>query len=185
MHKRHVMVEPEIVLAAKQGNIHAFEHIVLQYERPVFTFIFRMIAQQEDAEELTQETFLKIYRHIDGFDTRKELGSWIFTIARRVVYDRLRKKQKERQRENSGDPGELATQQENATPEKQLEHAAQVIDLRAALLTLQPRHKEALLLYYWQGFTYAEVAEILAVPINTVKSLLYRAKKAILAQMNK
>lgn len=179
----HITVATEIVLAAQRGDVQAFEHIVLQYERSIYTFIYRMIGQSEDAEEITQETFIKIYTHIGTYNPKKNLGSWIFTIARRAVYDRLRKLRRERKRIILSEAEQLDDYQPN-TPQTQEASAAQSIDLQAALRRLHPRHKEVLLLYYWHGFSYVELAHILSLPLNTVKSLLHRAKKAVLLEMS-
>lgn len=184
--RTHVRIRPEVVLAAREGNVRAFEQIVRAYERPIYTFIYRMLLQRDDTLELTQETFLKLYRSITTYEPQRDFGAWLFTIARNAVYDRLRKRKNCRELLIINDPVHPFDPEDDA-PDiwQRIAIAEEQIDVARALGRLRPEHKEILLLYYWQGYQYTELAEILEKPVNTIKTLLRRARQAIGQEMTK
>jgi len=79
--------ESEIIARAQAGDIKAFEQLLFLYEKPVFGHIFRFIQHKENAEDLTQETFIKIFRAIKTFDPQYKFRTWVYTVATNTVYD--------------------------------------------------------------------------------------------------
>lgn len=167
----------ELFAAARLGDARAFERIVFHFQTKIYHFISERIGHQH-AEDLTQETFLKLYRSIHQYDSEKEFNAWIYTIARTTVYDWLRKEQK-RTDVHIIDDDNHVFEPSNEKPGQApaIERAAISIDTREALKQLPQDQQEALILYYWSGYTYPEIAKFLHRPINTVKSLLFRAKQ--------
>ncbi|MBI2482654.1 RNA polymerase sigma factor [Candidatus Uhrbacteria bacterium] len=170
----------EILIAAKRGDMHAFTHIVSHYEHRIYGFIIRMVNNRDDAAELTQETFLKLYQHIHTYEPGRPFGAWMFTIARHVVYDWFRKSARHRVYLAFDDPDSNEDPPDTHADafRSPLQLAAQ-LDIERALAGLRPIYREVLLLHYWQGYTYDEIAGIISVPTNTVKTFVRRAKIAI------
>src|SRR5918912_3058380 len=83
----------DVAALAKQGREGAFRELIRRYERPVFSLIFRMVRDRETAEDLSQETFIKVLNHIDRYRPEFKLSSWLFKIANNVTIDHLRKRQ--------------------------------------------------------------------------------------------
>ncbi|MBI4433503.1 RNA polymerase sigma factor [Candidatus Uhrbacteria bacterium] len=170
----------EILVAAARGDLAAFERVVSSYERRIYGFIIRMVNNRDDAAELTQETFLKLYQHMDTYDPARPIGAWIFTIARHVVYDWFRKTARHRvflELDDDEQTNDLADTHADAF--RSPLHLAEQLDIEHALRELRPIYREVLLLHYWQGYTYDEISEIISVPTNTVKTFVRRAKIAI------
>lgn len=170
-------ITKHLFIAAQAGDTQAFEGIVFHFQRKIYHFVAERVGPQY-AEDLTQETFLKLYKNIHHYDASKECNAWVYTIARTTVYDWLRKERKRNDHHiidddnNPFEPSDEVAGQFHA-----IERAAVLIDAREALKQLSAEQQQALVLYYWNGYTYAEIADFLSKPLNTVKTLLFRAKQ--------
>lgn len=172
------------ILGAKNGELTAFEEIVKIYEQQIYSFVFRMVGNKSDAEDLTQEAFLRLYLHIDEYNPDKNFEAWLYTITRRIVYDWLRKKKSSRETFVLDDPNSnsskvLSQDGSEKNIKRTEEDISKIIDIENALSHLSPNYREVLLLFYWEGYSYAEISEIIDVPLNTVKTLIRRAKVSI------
>ncbi len=162
----------DILTAAQRGSESAFETIVKTYEQPIFRYIYRMVNRQHDAEDLTQETFIKAYRHIARFDSQLRFSTWLFTIATRTVYDWLRKRRIR--------PEVLVdTVPETKTASSTYKRVDIKLDINAALQSIKPEYRSVLLLYYVEGYSYLDIAHALDLPVNTVKTYVHRGKIAL------
>ena len=177
MHLKESDRDPSgLVVAAKQGSLPAFEQLLLWYEKPIYAFMFRFVRRREDAEDLTQEIFIKVLKSLHAYNIEKPFSPWLYTIATRTAYDWLRKKQRHPELfiiDDEQHPFETIDETESYTL------IGDRIDLEALLGKVKPMHRMVLLLYYQKQFSYEQIAEILAVPINTVKTHLYRAKREL------
>lgn len=171
--------EKVLVAAAKKGNLVAFEKILFAYEKPIFSYVYRLVRQKEEAEDLTQETFIKLYQHIDAVDVDKNFRAWVYKIATNTVYDWLRKKQKRQELFIIDDPNVQYETIDTQTPYQDMQRVERAKDVESALEKVRPVYRAVLLLFYWQGFGYTEIAHVLSLPLNTVKTYLYRAKHAL------
>ena len=171
------VIPVEIIERAKKGDLFAFEQIVNEFEKPLWNYLVRLSGSRDDAEDLIQDTFVKVYKHIKTIDSTKNIKSWIYTIATNTAYDYLRKKKREAQVELDE---EHETNSDNSsyysvTVEENMESK----DVAAAIERLDALYKGPILLYYKDGFSYEEIAEMLSIPINTLKTRLSRAKKQL------
>lgn len=185
--RKKATIEKEILLRARDGDQEAFEHIVYTYERPIFSFIYRLIGgHRDDAAELTQEAFLKLYQSMGNYNPEKEFSAWLFTIARNTVYDRLRKKQRQKEYYDIDDPENPKDLPDNRESVRSMSRRVEEkLDIEEALSHVKTNYREILLLYYWQEYTYEEIATILGIPVNTVKTHIRRAKLAVLKELVK
>lgn len=167
----------KIILSAKRGDIDAFEKILFMYEKQIFSYLYRIINQKEDAEDLAQITFLKLYKNIKSIDIEKNFNAWVYKIATNSAYDWLRKKRSH---------PETFIEDTNTIETMRDESAYDMVEgieskeaIEEALNKIKPIYKSILLLFYREELTYQEISDVLFLPLNTVKSNLFRAKKAL------
>jgi len=168
----------KILLAkAKNGDLRAFEKILSFYEKSVFNYLYRIAGQKQDAEDLTQETFIKIYKSLKTVDPEKNFKSWLFKIATNTAYDWLRKKK--------SDLNCLSLTSHSYSETINDDHAylniENALDFKKLIEKLSPIHRSVLMLHYYNDLSYKEISEALSLPLNTVKTHLYRAKRALLS----
>ena len=159
-----------------------FQQIYEDYSDMIFRYLLMQVNDHQQAEDLTQETFIKAYRNKDGFENRSSVYTWLYAIARNVSYDEYRKN-----RPLAFLPDFFARQPE---PEKlTVEERAVIGDEAAALYEelagLKQNHKEVINLRYIQELSTAETAEVLGWSESKVKSVLFRALPALRSQMEK
>ena len=166
------------------GDQEAFAAIVGRYQRELYAFIIRYVGDQAAAEDLFQETFVQLHRSAETFDQQRRLKPWLFTIAANKARDYLRAAarrpvQRLDAQPNSEDSGSLmdlvpAGSPDAATAAIMSEDAQRVRDVLSAM---SPIHREAIIMSFYQRLSYNEMAEILGVPLGTVKSRLHIALK--------
>lgn len=182
------VADPEgarLAAAAAGGSADAFRRIVERHQDTVYRLVVRMVRDPALAEDIAQETFLKAYRALPGYDPRWKLSSWLLKIAHNATIDHLR-----RQRLDTT-PLELGPEAETGSPierladdsvldaEQQLRGRALARDLQAALATLDPAYRELLLLRFQEGMAFQEIAEVTGLPLGTVKVRLHRGRKRL------
>lgn len=171
--EKSTTIDKNILIRAKTGDLEAFEYILSFYEKVVYNYCLRITKSSQNAKDVVQETFIKVYTHRKSIDPEKNIKTWIFTIATNTAYDFLRGKK--RKNEISLDEhSETISSFETYNVEEGL-----VSDVDKALAQINPEYREVLLLYYQQGFVYKEIAEILGMPINTVKTHISRGKEQL------
>lgn len=189
------LTDQEVVVLAREGREVAYRELIGRYERPVFSLIYRLVRDREKAEDLAQETFIKVLNALDRYDPSFKLSSWIFKIAHNTALDLLRKKEPETLSLDGSPHAETASDIEASTltavstdesPEdfaSSREVGAQIED---AIARLRPEYRTAILLCHVEGRPYEEIADIMEVPLGTVKTYIHRARielKAYLAHL--
>jgi RNA polymerase sigma-70 factor, ECF subfamily len=165
---------------AQQGDDEAFTRLVEAYQKPVYNFCYRMLGEPEEAEESAQETFLRAYQHLMGYDPRRPFTTWLLSIAAHHCIDRLR-----RQRfisfsldEDTGEEVWLADR--NAPdPETETTRRLEGEHLQRLLQSLDPSYRSVLVLRYWQDASEVEIAQVLHLSIGAVKSRLHRGRRRL------
>jgi RNA polymerase sigma-70 factor (ECF subfamily) len=174
---------PDILTAAQQGSLQAFDAIISYYQPAIYNHLFRLLSSAEDAADLAQETFLKLYKTRERIQPDAHFKAYLYKIATNTAYDWLKKKRRH--------PEDLIIDDDNAnfaTIESELSYykieELDLIGLNLALDKIKPASKNLLLLYYQQGFNYQEISEIVGQPLGTVKSGLLRAKQELLKKIS-
>jgi RNA polymerase sigma-70 factor (ECF subfamily) len=177
--------DADVAALAKQGRDAAFRELVRRYERPVFSLVFRMVRDRETAEDLAQETFVKVLNHIDRYRPEFKLSSWLFKIANNITIDYLRKRQLDTV-SIEGSPHaataaeveattiDLADRQENALEEIEARELGSAIE--RAIARLRPEYRSCIMLRHVEGRSYEEIAATLDLPLGTVKTYIHRAR---------
>jgi RNA polymerase sigma-70 factor (ECF subfamily) len=180
--------DQEVVLQAREGREAAYRELIRRYERPNFALIFRMVRDRELAEDLSQETFVKALNAIGSYRPEFKFSSWIFKIANNAAIDHLRRREL--------DTLSLEGSPHAATPEAMQATALQIGNreespleavearelgsaIEAAIGRLRPEYRSCILLRHVEGRAYEEIAEILDLPLGTVKTYIHRARNEL------
>jgi RNA polymerase sigma-70 factor (ECF subfamily) len=177
--------DADVVALAQQGRDAAFRELVRRYERPVFSLIFRMVRDRELAEDLAQDTFVKVLNHIDRYRPEFKLSSWLFKIANNVAIDHLRKRQLPTismdgsPHASTADAVEattlqIADNQESALEEMESKELGSAIE--SAIANLRPEYRACIMLRHVEDRSYEEIAATLDLPLGTVKTYIHRAR---------
>ncbi|MFZ2187204.1 MAG: RNA polymerase sigma factor [Candidatus Moraniibacteriota bacterium] len=164
------------------GDDRAFEQLVRRYLSPLYNFIFQLTRDRNVAEDLTQETFIKAWKHGARFDQKKSFKTWIFTIAKNTTYDFFKKKKSIPFSFFEDDEGRNTLDmidEDRPLPDEILEKTEKIEALEKALAKVPELYRALLLLAYREDFSLGEIAEILGEPYNTIKSRHQRALKLL------
>jgi RNA polymerase sigma-70 factor (ECF subfamily) len=182
-HKAHTD-EQDLLRRYVAGDKEAFREIVKRYKDPLYAFLRRFLNQQELAEEAFQETFLQLYRSRHSFEKDRPLRPWLFTIAANKARDVLRKQKREETvsistmaepAESSIDDVVNTLTSYEITPYDEAEKTERAEKVRQIISTMPENLREILILAYFEQFSYKQMADILSIPIGTVKSRLHTA----------
>jgi RNA polymerase sigma-70 factor (ECF subfamily) len=168
------------------GDQSAWDAIVRQYRRKVFNVAYKFVGRHDEAEDLTQEIFLKIFKSLDTFDRRANFQTWLISVSRNLCIDHYRSVRKERETiDRDVDANELSPQSTEASPMAALEQRDRVTLLRQALAALPDTLRTAVLMRDIQEMSYQEIADRLDLPEGTVKSRINRGRTELARQIRK
>jgi RNA polymerase sigma-70 factor (ECF subfamily) len=170
-------VDVELVERHRCGDARAFNEVYARFEEMVYNLAFRLSGNYEEAADLTQEIFLRVYRHLGSFGGRSSLKTWIYRIAVNHCRDRLSRWRPLTQPigEEPGE-GEVVYADPARGPEELAMAADEGRRVAAGLARLQPSFREAVVLRDIEGLSYEEIAEVLGVRIGTVRSRIARGR---------
>jgi RNA polymerase sigma-70 factor (ECF subfamily) len=180
--------DQDIVALARAGEEGAYRELIRRYERPLFSLLYRMVRDRELAEDLAQETFIKALNAIESYRPEFKFSSWIFKIANNAAIDHLRRREL--------DTLSLDGSPHAETPEAVEATALQIGDrqespldavearelggqIEQAIAQLRPEYRSCILLRHVEGRAYEEIAEILNLPLGTVKTYIHRARNEL------
>jgi RNA polymerase sigma-70 factor (ECF subfamily) len=168
-----------LALRCQLGEAGAFDDLVGRWHQPLWRYVRRLTGDEDAAAETVQDVWLRVLRAIARLRDPARLRAWLFGIARRAVMDRLREQYAVAQAGAELDASglDVVAEEEDADLE------AELAQMRRELLRLPVLEREALTLFYLDELSLAEIAAVLAVPVGTVKSRLFRARRALREQM--
>jgi RNA polymerase sigma-70 factor, ECF subfamily len=177
--------DAEIAVEALRGSSAACEALVRRFERPVYNLIARLVQDPGMAEDLTQETFIKMFRALGTFDPALRFSSWLFRIAHNTAIDYLRQRrpaivepyvtEDDEERDPLASIADIAA----ASPEHSASNRELAAALEAAIDRLRPEYRSAIVLRHQEGLEYDEIAQVLDLPLGTVKTFLHRARREL------
>src|SRR5438105_7597374 len=162
--------DQQVVVFAQEGREDAYRELIKRYERPVFSLIYRMVRDKETAEDLAQETFIKVLNHIDRYRPEFKFSSWLFKIANNVAIDYLRKRQIDTvsidgsphaasAAEVEATSFDVVARQESALEEMEARELGSSIE--RAIARLRPEYRSCIMLRHVEGRSYEEIAATL------------------------
>ena len=178
--------EAEIIRRCLTGEERAHRQLMARYERPVFSVAMRMLRHREDAEDVTQETFVRMFRALERYDPSRPFSAWLFTITSRLCIDLLRRRKIRplplvRQEAGSSEAETIDIPDTSPGPEILAQHQEEEGRVKDLIEALPPHYRIVVLMRHQQDMAYEEIAEVLHLPLGTVKARIHRAR-ALLAQ---
>lgn len=180
--------DKQLVSLSRRGDERAARELVERFQRPVFSIIYRMVRDREKAEDLTQETFVRTFNNLDRYDRSYKFSSWLFKIAYNLTVDHLRRKEL-KTISIHGAPDAVTSERQEATavtleseeeaPDERIESLELAGQLEQAIGRLRDEYRTAILLRHVEGRAYEEIAEIMDIPLGTVKTYIFRARRQL------
>jgi RNA polymerase sigma-70 factor (ECF subfamily) len=180
--------DQQVVVFAQEGREDAYRELIRRYERPVYSLIYRMVRDNETAEDLAQETFIKVLNNIDRYRPEFKFSSWLFKIANNITIDHLRRRQLDTI-SIEGAPDAVTGERRRATavtiasggesPLEELESKEIGASIEEAIAKLRPEYRACIILRHVEDYSYDEIAEIVKLPLGTVKTYIHRARQEL------
>lgn len=180
------MSESEYIKRCQEGDQEAFGQLVTMYENKILNYCYRMLGDRTDAEDATQEVFVKLYRFIGSFTGQSAFSTWLYKIASNVCLDFLRKNKRHtvdtvslHQQNAEGEEFLLNIEDKGRTPYESAQMNEAQRALFAALSQLNEEQRKVVVLRDVEGLSYEEIAEVTGLAAGTVKSRINRARQAL------
>jgi RNA polymerase sigma-70 factor (ECF subfamily) len=178
------ITEQRIIQRAKNGDRNAFAELVDLYKDKVYHVSYRMLGNRQEAEDVAQETFLRVYTNLDNYDPQYKFSTWIYRIASNLSIDILRKRKKNLSidAEVSGAEGmdwhERLADTGKGPEEEVLTDELQE-EVQDAIMELNPKYRAVMLLRYIEDLSLQEISEAIQLPISTIKTRIHRGREAL------
>ena len=167
-------VDSSLIRQIKQGRYELFDQVIEEYQNPLFAFLYRMVRDADDARDLCQDTFFKAYKYIRSFKEEAKFSTWLFRIGYRLALNMIKRRKKHAESLVNID---LENDEEDSV--KRLERKEVGLIVGRIMDEIHTNYRVALHLFYKEEKTYNEIATIMKIPENTVKSHIFRGKEAI------
>lgn len=178
------LVEKRLVRQVKEGQVQAFAELVELYKDRLYQLAYRMLGNAHEAEDVTQETFLRVYTNLDRYDPNQKFSTWIYRIATNLSIDRIRKHRPKfsldaemNDRENLNLYATLPDKER--TPEEQVIAGELQQKVQEAISSLSPSYRTIMILRYIEDLSLQEISEILQLPVTTIKTRIHRGREAL------
>jgi RNA polymerase sigma-70 factor (ECF subfamily) len=189
------MTDAVLIQRFLKGDVQAFNTLVWRWEKPLYNFILRMMGNPEIAKDLTQMTFIRMYKQLKNLKEHDKFKSWAYRIAVNLCKDELKKKKRHRvlsldsltSEEHDNDIKQQFQDHDAPCPEELLQQEQISNILKEAMQQIPEEQRVVIVMKQYQGLKFTEIAEALSEPINTVKSRMYyglRAMKKYLEESN-
>lgn len=175
----------KFVARARNGDMQAFEALILNHEKIVYNLAYRILQNEEDAKDISQEVFLRVYRYLDRFDGKSAFSTWLYRIAYNTCIDETRRRKNkaaysiDAQLETEDSSMKQQYTDPTPTPEAQVLSKERQKRLLSAIESLPPDYKTALILRDLEGLSYSEISETMGLALGTVKSRIARARSQL------
>ena len=176
---REKLTDEQLIARFQDGDVASFDILVRRYQNPLFNYVTRFVGDSTEAEDIIQETFYRLFRNKHYYKEIAKFSTWIYTIAGNLARTELRRKKK---RKFFSINFFMSTDKDydipdpSSNPEDKLDAIVTDEMIQKAITKLAPKFKEVILLRDVQGFSYEEIAEIVNVPLGTIKSRVNRAR---------
>ncbi len=180
--------DEQLIARFQQGDAYAYDLLVKRYKDPLMNYIYRFVGDRTDAEDILQETFLRLYKNKHYYREIARFSTWIYTIAGNLAKTELRKR---RRRSFFSINNYMSTDKDfelpdkNITPDRYTDSVITDDEIHKAINKLSPKFRQVILLRDIQGFSYEEIAHIVNIPLGTVKSRVNRARLRLQKDLKK
>jgi RNA polymerase sigma-70 factor, ECF subfamily len=175
-------VETRLAKLSRNGDRRAFAELVDLYKDKIYHLGYRMLNQRQEAEDVVQETFLRVYTNLDRYDENQKFSTWIYRIATNLCIDRLRKRKPSYSidaelPEGEGTDWHALLASDDASPETELILSETQQHIREAIQSLPDKYKSIVVLRYLHDLSLQEISDILEMPVTTVKTRVHRGRE--------
>jgi RNA polymerase sigma-70 factor (ECF subfamily) len=182
--------DAELTRRCLAGEERAYRELIERYRRPVYTLVLRMLRSAEDAEDVAQETFVRMFRALDRYDPARPFSAWLFTIASRLAIDHLRRRRVRpmsltREDAESGEEREIDVEDPGPGPEELTARREEERTTAERIEELPEHYRIVVVLRHQQDLSYEEIAEALQLPLGTVKARIHRARALLKERMER
>jgi RNA polymerase sigma-70 factor (ECF subfamily) len=177
--KAEKVTDETLIARFQEGDIQAFDVLVRRYKDQLLNFVFRFVGNRIDAEDIVQETFLRVYKNKHYYKEIAKFSTWVYTIAGNLAKTELRRRKRRKVFSVSNfvnEERDYDIPDSNRNPEKEVDGSLKDNFIQKAIEKLPPKFKEVILLRDVQGFAYEEMSQILNIPLGTVKSRVNRGR---------
>ncbi len=177
--KKVAVTDEELIARFQQGDVQAFDLLVRRYKDQLLNFIYRFVGNRTDAEDIVQETFLRVYKNKHYYKEIAKFSTWVYTIAGNLAKTELRRRKRHKIFSVSNfvnEERDYDIPDENRNPEQEVDGTIKEDIIQKAIEKLPPKFKEVIILRDVQGFAYEEISQILNIPLGTVKSRVNRGR---------
>lgn len=176
--------EAAIVRRVLNGDTNAFEQLVVEYEKNVYNIALKMTSNSEDAQDMTQEAFIKAFNSLANFRGESKFSVWLYRIVNNICLDFLRSRNRRPTvslsvEDDEGEEKQIDVADESQSPERLLDKTLTRESVRRGLEQMPPEYRQILLLREIQGLSYDEISRALDLEVGTVKSRIFRARKKL------
>jgi RNA polymerase sigma-70 factor (ECF subfamily) len=174
------LTDVELITKAISGREDGFEELVRRYQRPITSYVYRMLSDYEAALDVTQEVFIKVYNSLEKYSSEYKFSTWLYRIAHNAAIDYMRRNSISHQSletENEDGTYQLQIKDARPTPEQEREHTEWRNEIEAVVNCLPAAYRDLIVLRHSRDMSYDEIAEITALPLGTVKNRLFRARE--------
>jgi len=174
------LTDVELIANAISGYEDGFEELVRRYQRPITSYVYRMLSDYEAALDVTQEVFIKVYNSLEKYSSDYKFSTWLYRIAHNAAIDYMRRNSVSLQSlETETEDGtyQLQIKDERPTPEQEREHTEWRNEIEAVVHCLPAAYRDLIVLRHSRDMSYDEIAEITCLPLGTVKNRLFRARE--------
>ena len=178
--------DEELVARSKTGDTESFNQLVKRWERPIFALAYRTLGREEDARDVTQETFLRAFRALSGFKGDAKFSSWLYRIALNLCRDWMRRDRRAPvvPVPDGLEVQDLAAQREPAESVEDLAARAELSrEVAKAMAHLPAEQRQAIILKEYHGLTFQEIADLMRCPLSTVKTRVYQGLSTLRKQL--
>ena len=174
------LTDGELIVGAVNGRTDGFEELVRRYQRPITSYVFRMLGDYESALDVTQEVFIKVYNSLNKYSAEYKFSTWLYRIAHNAAVDHMRRNSVTPQSietENADGTYQIQIESRNPSPEQDHERSEWRTEIDSVVKCLPTAYRDLILLRHSRDLSYDEIAEVTGLPLGTVKNRLFRARE--------
>lgn len=173
--------EKKLIKKSISGDVQSFEILISRYQKMAYNIAYRIMGNEEDAKDMAQESFIKIFRYIKNFRMDSSFSTWMYRIVMNTCKDELRKKKLkvisiDKPIETSDGSMQMDIEDKSRTPEELLESKETSEEVQEALSQISDNNRIVVVLRDIKGFSYSEISDIIEVPVGTIKSRINRGR---------
>lgn len=174
------LTDGELIVGAVAGRTDGFEELVRRYQRPITSYVFRMLGDYDSALDVTQEVFIKVYNSLHRYSSEYKFSTWLYRIAHNAAIDHMRRNSitpQSIEAENADGSYQIQLESRRPSPEKDREMSEWRTEIDAVVKCLPPAYRDLIVLRHGRDLSYDEIAEVTGLPLGTVKNRLFRARE--------